>query len=104
MQENLFCKLFYQLLWLLFYCRRNRDGLPCTSETAKKMSEMTHWQTNIELYLEGIPEVFNVADFCELINRNIFQKINIKFASNISSYYYSNFHKNFEGLKKCIWN
>ena len=82
-------------MWL----SRNKGGLHCTHETTKKLAELTHWKPNTQLFLGRIPEVFNAADFCDLIKKGFFSKIGIKFGQTSSIDYQNNFKAAIEEMK-----
>ena len=71
--------------------RNNYKGLACTADTARNLAEMTYLNPNTFLCLYGIPEVFNVVDFCELIKKCVFESIKLGFANNTSVNYQRNF-------------
>ena len=60
---------------------------------------MTHWKPTTVLELYGISEVLNIADFCELIKKGCFQKINLHFAFNSSVTFQKNFKAFIEEMK-----
>ena len=101
MSKSLVCKFFTIFLFYIIYIYFSLkvDGLPCTSETTKKMLEMTHWQSNTAFYFHGISEVFNVADFCKFVEKGFCHYINISFASNTPTAYKDGFKAAVEEMK-----
>ena len=64
------------------------------------LAEMTHWKPNTKLSLHGVPESFDVADFCQLIRKRFFKEIYINFAPNSSIAYQTNFKAALQEMKK----
>ena len=65
--------------------------LPCTPNTAKKLTLIQHWYPKTHLTLHDVPELFNVNDFCELVKKGIFKEIFITFDQDASEIYINNF-------------
>ena len=60
---------------------------------------MSHWQPDTELYLKGIPEVFDIADFCKFVQKGFCKHIKIGFARNVSEEYQNAFKAAVEVVK-----
>ena len=96
------CK-FLTIKFLLFYSlnfRSNKNGLVCTSKTAKKLSNMSHWTPNTGLSLYGLLDTFNIADFCALIKKGVFEKVELCASRHASMEYKNAFKIAIEEMKK----
>ena len=78
--------------------------LPCTSETAKHLAEMTHWKPDTVLSLHDIPETFNIDDFCTLVKKEFFKKIFVALSWNTSREYKTAIEHAFDELQNLQGN
>ena len=81
---------------------RRARKLPCTSQTAKSLAKMTHWKPNTELSLEGINQLFDIDDFCTLIQKGCFKSAEITLFHDASLLYRAYFEMAIENLKKLL--
>ena len=73
--------------------------IPCTTHTAKILAEISQ---NEFIYISGVPECFNVHDFCDLLKNGIISNVYIIFAENTSVNYQTRFKAVVEE-KKTSW-
>ena len=86
-------------LYFIFYHKFYSDSsFVCTTNTAKILGNLSHWQSNTILRLSEITEALNVDDFCELITKVCFLRIRIDFTCFTSITYQNNFRSNQETI------
>ena len=78
----------FQFLKLFFAFSSQRNGLPCNSQTVKKIAKNSR---NKEIYLHGVTENFNISDVCDLLKNGYISFLKIVFIRNISMAYQENF-------------
>ena len=55
------------------------NGFNCTPDTVQHLAQHIHWVNDTWLYLLGVNENINIADFCDLIQNGNFRCISLKF-------------------------
>ena len=72
------------ILIICFSC--NLAGLPCTSNTAKKLADITFWKSNTNILLFGLSEMFNISDFCVFVKKGFCKEIRLAFVNTSDDY------------------
>ena len=61
---------------------------------------MAHWKPSSKIRLDGIPEIFHIDDFCCLVKKGFFERVEIGISQEASENYKNAFKKAKDDVKK----